>query len=257
MAEVLHKWLQGRYGRVVDVPKDFLVGVPSDFTGQVIRRLLGPEPSVDETNHALPGAWMTLRGGPLPVPICMRIDRAEDGRYIITGLLIGLHSRDEITWETLRSIRPAALLAMIFSGIDPREPWHALAQRRDLVDVERMPGEEFDLDAWLRDDEDLPKYDADAAREFARYTAAMVLWGWDGDNPSDRKRPVRPAYEPRASAATDLARVAAVYERHYAATPRRATTATARELNVSRATVLRRLKEARRQGILAEKGQPR
>jgi hypothetical protein len=51
-----------------------------------------------------------VEGGGLPVPIEIVVDRAADGRYVFTGLVIG-DGMQEITSATLRQIRLADILA--------------------------------------------------------------------------------------------------------------------------------------------------
>jgi len=78
------------------------------------------------------GPWRAVRGGDLPAPVKVRIHRHADGRYAVTGLLIGEESEpQEITSQTLRQIRLSKILAGIFADFDPDSPddWPRTAMR--------------------------------------------------------------------------------------------------------------------------------
>jgi hypothetical protein len=186
-----------------------VVGLPSTFAELVaspLRHVTGePLPEL----HGMEGTWMHLKGDPLPVPITIRIEHTNEGRFIVTGLVIGLRESTEITWETMRQIRLATVLEQLFAGYDPMNP----AATEDA--------------SW------------------GRRLALLTLWYQLPDVPVESK--------PRRHAARNLREVAETYLRHLAATPNRATAATAKELHCSRATVIRRLEEARLAGLLPSK----
>lgn len=246
MTQMLHNWLQADYGRVVSIPKDFRIGFPSKF-GWFIRRGVGQQRPV--TVHGLDGLWVPMAGGPLPVEVLVRVEQAEDGRWLLTGLVIGLNSHREITWETLRSIRPATLLSYLFSGFDPRSPLRAL-RRSDVAPAATMAGGDFDLEEWRRDDEDLPAFNV-GSEEWRAYTRAQAAFRfWSESRTHGVASPVEPITKARASVAINLNDFAEVYLRQLASSPGKATLATAEELHVSRATVIRRLAECRELGLI-------
>lgn len=238
MPQVLQSRLRVGYFSRVPVPKGFRVGAPTAFESFVWTWGSAPFKL-----QGLEGKWVRLSGGPLPVNVLVRIDRAEDGRFMITGLLIGLHSRREITWETLRQIRPASLLGYLFSDFDPRNP------RRRYVETDPF--------APSFDEDDLPAVDLDSNdwREHQRVSAAYQLWREAAAALAGASPDVESVTKPRASVATNLTRFAEVYLRHVASTPRRATTATAEELHISRATAIRRIAECRDTGLIPPRSQ--
>ena len=64
--------------------------------------------------------WVRVDGGDLPMPIDIRVDRAQDGRHVFTGIRIGGESgTQEITSQTLRQIRLAEILAAHFEHFEP------------------------------------------------------------------------------------------------------------------------------------------
>jgi hypothetical protein len=227
MAPLLLGRLQVGYGRRVKVPKDFKVGMPQRF-GSLTRPLGSDSPAPEMPGLA--GQWLDVRGGPLPVPIAIRIDRADDGRFMVTGLLIGLDQRREITWETLRQIKLATVLEYLFAGFDVMNP------ARGVDDMLSMADPEWD-----------------------RRVAALELWN-AAANPwlfEDSEHEVETVTKPRASVATNLTEFASVYLRHLAASPHKATKATADELHISRATAIRRIDECRRAGLLPARREAR
>jgi hypothetical protein len=193
--------------------KPLKVGMPNSFAELVANpfRHVVDEPL--PVLHGMDGIWLTLKDGPLPVPITVRIDRTKEGRFIITGLVIGLRESDrrEITWETMRQIRLAAVLEELFAGWDPMNPARLARSRRGQT--------------------------------------LLVLWELLGRGLPD----VQLEDRPRRHAAADLRKFAEVYLRNLAAKPNRATKATADELHCSRATVIRRIAEARAAGLLPPK----
>lgn len=238
---------------LVDSPEPFRVGMPQTF-GQTVRqaRAAGSDPEPD-----LGGQWLGVRGGPLPSEVVVRVDRTGDGRFIVTGLLMGLSERREITWETLRKIKPATILEWIFAGFDPGNPARLSAETNPLP-TELVPGEAFDQEAWIRGDDDGPLIPTTRQqwRDSGRASAALVLWSAavrGSFDPNDDAI-VEPVMKPRASVAKDLLVFAETYLRHLATAPRRATAATAAELSISTATANRRIAECRAKGLLPPKG---
>jgi hypothetical protein len=211
---MLHERHVPGYSRAVPSPKDkpLKSGSPKSFADHVApsRHITGkPAPEID----GMDGAWMSLRGGQLPVPILVRIDPAPDGRFIVTGLVIGFRERNEITADTLRQIKLASVLAELFKDFDAMNPAAAEgASWERPVDL---------LALWQMHRWELP------------------------DVPVESRR--------RRHAAPNLREVAQVYLRHLAAKPHRATTETAKELHCSRATMIRRVAEAREAGLLPPK----
>ncbi len=164
----------------------------------------------------LDGQWLTASGGPLPRPVAVRIDRSEDGRFVVTGLLLGLRDRREITWDTLRRLNLASLLQSIFTDYDPDNPAALYAEG----DVNRGQ-------------------------------VLLRLW----ENRLELQPSEDVAVTPRRrTAAPDLSAFADTYLRNLAAKPHTAMTATARELHISRATATRRAEECRKAGLLPQKG---
>jgi len=69
------------------------------------------------------GPWRAVSGGDLPAPVMVRFHRHADGRYVVTGLLIGEESGPrEVTSQTLRQIRLGNLVADAFADFDPDSP---------------------------------------------------------------------------------------------------------------------------------------
>jgi hypothetical protein len=211
----------GSYRRAVTASRPFRVGLP-----QTLAKLLSgwsPESKVPEL-PGLPGKWVTVKGGSLPTGVVARIDRAPDGRFVITGLLIGLRERTEITWETLRGIKPASVLGHIFEDFDPNNPAAGALDIDDLLDPEKSHGH-----------------------------AALELW-----SSATREAPdVSARNQAGPTAAPDLQVFADTYLRNLAARPHGAMTATAKELHISRATAIRRAESCRAAGLLPPKGKDR
>ncbi|MCW3039254.1 MAG: hypothetical protein JWM31_1159 [Solirubrobacterales bacterium] len=211
----------GRYRRAVTASRPFRVGLP-----QTLAKLLSgwsPESKVPEL-PGLPGKWVTVKGGSLPTSIVARVDRAPDGRFVVTGLLIGVRERKEITWETLRAIKPASVLAHIFKDFDPNNPAGSAPEVDDIFDAERE-----------------------------HRVAAFDLWA-----SASRETPeVAASRQAGPSAASDLQVFADIYLRNLASRPHGAMTATAKELHISRATAIRRAESCRAAGLLPPKGKDR
>lgn len=241
------------YVHVVDVPEDFRVGAPDRFPG-----LVGLDGDPQNDKEPPDGVWVEVEGGGLPVPLVVRIDRTADGRFIVTGMMIGRDEHREIDWATLRSIKPASIIAMTFAGFDPRLPmqlvsgnwrktWNALV---DAVTPEHLQAAGVEPNEFLH-----PEPDPEGRRlelagkevdQMQRALRAHEIWQRTGGEPSQ----VTEVNRPRASVATNLTEFAAAYMNNVAADPRRATTATARELHISRATAIRRIKECRDLGLI-------
>lgn len=236
------------YVRWVDIPKSFRIGLPVTFD-RLVRGWGSPE---RYDFHGLDGHWVQVKGGPLPVPAVMRIDKSQDGRFIMTGLMIGFHDRREITWETLRMIKPATIISLIFSGFDPKNPAKQYTDTDPAPGQATVRGEDFDVDEWVNDDSDedpVINLGSSEWREHIRAMSALTLWRVTASS-STGDVEIEEVTKPRASVATNLAEFAEAYQRNYAANPRRATTATAEELHISRATAIRRIDECRRVGLL-------
>jgi len=229
MVSLLQQRLHNGYVRCMDVPADFRVAPLTASNG-------------------LPGKWMSMQGGPLPCEVWVRVE-AADGRFMVTGLVVGPRWRREITWETLRQIRPATLLAYLFAGFDPNNPRQQY-EATDPAPPVTLSGEDFDLAAWERDDEDLPKVSSHEWHEHMRATATYRLWQDAVVAGRDDVYAVEVVTKPRARVATDLTHFAEVYLRHLATSPHKATKATSDELFISRATVIRRVAECRRLGLI-------
>jgi hypothetical protein len=245
----------------MDVPEDFTVGIPHTFDWQVNLGL-----GSGYVNHNTPpdGVWVEVDGGGLPVPLVVRIDRTADGRFIVTGMLIGRDEHREIDWSTLRNIKPASIISMLFAGFDPRLPdklvdetWVAEREAGSVPvtqeELDEVGGHHVDLEPGSH-----PAGSAEAAeferttREFVRALKAHDIWRMTGG----RQGAVTEVSRPRASVATNLTHFAETYMSNVAADPRRATTATAEQLHISRATAIRRIKECRDLGLIPTQEKP-
>lgn len=188
-----------------------MAGGPSTFAELVANPFREADEPLPELHGNMAGIWLRLKDGPLPIPITVRIDSTNGGRFTITGLVIGLRPEEykEITWETLRKIKLATLLEQLFERWDRMNPARqARRSRRDQALLE----------LWYQLHRGLPE--------------------------------VQLEERPQRHAAPNLRDFAEVYLRNLAATPNKATAATAAELHCSRATVIRRLAEARKAGLL-------
>lgn len=235
------------------VPKDFRVDVPHDFEWQV-----GVAGGDFNHRNTPDGVWVEVEGGGLPLPLVVRIDRTKDGRFVITGMLMGRDDHREIDWATMRSIKPASILSMIFAGFDPKLPEKLVDDKwLDQWRTITGPVSEEDLKSgsgdWLRSR--LETSD-EAVEAFARAMRAHDIWRRLGGD-VEAGASVTEVTRPRSSVATNLTEFADVYRRHVAANPRRATAATAEELHISRATAIRRIAECREIGLLPPKEQDR
>jgi hypothetical protein len=69
------------------------------------------------------GAWVRCRGGDLPTPIELRIAPSADGRWVVTGLMLGEEfDQREITSKTLRAIKLREIVAELLEDYDPDAP---------------------------------------------------------------------------------------------------------------------------------------
>lgn len=81
------------------------------------------------------GNWVGFEGGELEQPVLIRLDRADDGRLICTGLVIGAHwgssrrsrTNVELTSRSLRGVRVAELVSQVQAGLK-RGEWDAIAR---------------------------------------------------------------------------------------------------------------------------------
>jgi hypothetical protein len=160
------------------------------------------------------GPWQAVMGGDLPVPVKVRIHRHADGRYAITGLVIGDESRpQEITSQTLRQIRPGKILASMFADdFDPDNPQDWLDQPQGAARV-------------------IADINADAGGHVA-------TGGAPARGPDDTK----------------LREFAHTYRTELVRHPRRAMTAAAKAHNISRATANRWAALCRQLGYLPGSG---
>lgn len=254
----------------MNVPEDFRVGPPLSFDELVTA---GGADSASGTDPRVGGVWVEVSGGGLPVPLAVRIDRTADGRLIVTGLLVGRDQHREIDWATLRAIKPASIISMIFAGFDPKSPEKLLEDRwrteKAAYDVRNPTAQELHAakgwggldieDLMVPPPEGTPRAAAanQATADLDRARHASEIWELTDPASSDGERPAAtPVTRARASVATNLSDFAETYRRLFAADPRRATTATANELHISRATAIRRIQECRDLGLIPPKEKP-
>lgn len=173
------------------------------------------------------GAWVAVAGGDLPCMLRVRLARSRSGRVKVTGLVVGDDGAHEVTSDTLRAIRLAditqALLERFRAGVPPF-PDDAASAAKGGVSA-RV--------AAFRD----------ARSTYEAYWLFKEL--------IDDALPESPDAVSENAALRDFAEV---YRRNLREQPRRAMTATAAELHISRATANRRADEARRRGLLPPKG---
>lgn len=156
--------------------------------------------------------WTRVEGGPLPAPIYIRVVLAADGKPVITGMILGgSWPRGEISANHLRDVKPREILNALFANYDPNEP-------PDYNDWEESITWGLMHEVFMMRIPFLP-VDSEAAR---------------GGATTDR-----------------LAQFADVYRRQLTLNPQRAMTATAKEMNMSRATANRWAERARGKGLLA------
>lgn len=174
---------------------------------------LGPEAEQDS------GAWVEVAGGGLPGPIRLRINKSAGGETLVATAVVIDHGDQEVTSETLRAIRLREIL---------RSFWDAI----------HVPG---DGPRWWRPTPTSEPELIDDGHEFWRWLVrdfienAPELDGQPGDLAADQRR------------------FAQTYRRELARNPRRAMTAAAEDLGISRATAHRWAAKLREQGILPSK----
>jgi hypothetical protein len=89
------------------------------------------------------GVWQRVSSGDLPMPVEIRVTRHSDGRYVITGLMLGDQFKPtEITSQTLREIRLSKILARLLADFDPDNPpaWSPGIAVRMAADVNADQG---------------------------------------------------------------------------------------------------------------------
>ena len=162
--------------------------------------------------------WTRVEGGGLPAAIYIRVELSRDGKPMITGMILGgAWPRNEISANTLRDIKPREILTELFSHFDPSAP----------------PNSE----EWEE----------------------SITWGLMHEVYMMRlpRVPVDSVSTRGASTSDRLAEFAEVYLREMRLQPRRAMTATAKAMNISRATANRWAAMARARGLLASKSEHR
>lgn len=156
-------------------------------------------------------SWTRVERGGLEHPVYVRLARSADGRRIITGLVLGsTFPQSEITATSLRKVRIGAILEQLFDGYDNTT---------------------------------VPAYD-----DFD----AQITWGLMHSTYDQRAPQVAaPSRASERGAVGDtLTAFAERYRLEYDRNSRRAMTATAEALHISRATANRWAKKARETGLL-------
>lgn len=170
----------------------------------------GPESEQDN------GAWVEVSGGGLPSPIRLRIGKSPGGETLVPTAVVIDHGDQEVTSETLRAIRLREIL-------------------RSFWDAVNVPD---DGPRWRRatptSEPELVEDDQEFSRWLIRYFIqnAPELDSQPGDLAADQRR------------------FAQAYRRELVRNPRRAMTAAAEELGISRATAHRWATKLREQGVL-------
>lgn len=159
--------------------------------------------------------WTRVEGGTLDASIYVRIAQTSDGRGVINGIVVGgAWPRGEITANTLRQIKVGAILGAVFDG------WSI---------------------------EDAPDYED---------LAEQIEWGLMHEH-YVRQSPRLPGASKAASRSVDhdeLSTFARTYAEQRVRNAHRAMTATAKLLNISRATANRRATRCRELGLLPSTG---
>ncbi|WP_022891228.1 hypothetical protein [Agromyces subbeticus] len=159
--------------------------------------------------------WTRVEGGTLDAPIYVRIAQTMDGRGVITGIMIGgSWPRGEVTANSLRQIKIGTILGAVFDG------WSI---------------------------EDAPDYED---------LAEQAEWGIVHELTVRRspRLPTASRAASRSAAPDELVEFARVYTEQRVRNAHRAMTATAKLLNVSRATANRRAERCRAVGLLPPPG---
>lgn len=160
--------------------------------------------------------WTRVEGGSLPAAIYIRVELSRDGKPVITGLVLGAAwPRAEITANSLRDIKPREILAALFSTYDPSNP-PPLEEWAEAVTWGLMH------EVYMMNTPQAP-FDSQSSR---------------GAGTSDR-----------------IVEFASIYRREMRVQPKRAMTATAKAMNISRATANRWAARARDLGLLAPRGE--
>lgn len=159
-------------------------------------------------------SWTEVEGGGLEHPIYVRLARSTDGRRVITGMVLGSAiPQHEITASSLRKVRIGAILEQLFDGFD---------------------------------EDPVPAYD-----DFE----AQIEWGlmhqtYDLGAPqlaTESRVSERGAQQGTLEAFADR------YRLEFEKNPRRAMTATAEALHISRATANRWAEKARQARLLPQR----
>jgi transposase len=66
--------------------------------------------------------WVVYTGDAAPIPVSVRIIQDAHGRQLVTGLLIDAPEGQEISSQTLRSIRLRDVVAKVLEGQEPEVP---------------------------------------------------------------------------------------------------------------------------------------
>jgi hypothetical protein len=170
-----------------------------------------PDDALDEL-----GLWVEVDGGDLIEPVRMRINRGADGRFAVTGLVLGPSARQEITSDTLRRLRLAEIIRTFVDGWNPNQ----------------APDPDGDQDEFL------------SYWLFKEHVVDVVQLAGTVDTPS------------RGPRDDEYRRFAATYLRERARNPQRAMTAAAAAHSISRTTANRWAKACRERGYLPPREQP-
>ena len=169
------------------------------------------------------GVWVAVSGNDLPGIIRVRLAKSRAGAIKVTALVLGDEGTSELTSESLRAVRLAdivqALLERFREG-PPPFPDDAARDASGTID---------DKIRVFTDSRDL--YEAYWIFKELVFDAA-------------------PETSSAVSEHDELAQFARVYARNLREQPRRAMSATAEELTISRATANRRAADARKRGLL-------
>lgn len=158
--------------------------------------------------------WVRVEGGGLSAPIYVRVIKTNDGGVAINGLVMGAAwPRSEVTANELRQVRPRDILNQLFADFDPNSP--------------------PDYDDW----ED------------------SITWGLMHEVYMMRLPtvPVESSAARSAGTPDKLEEFARIYLREFKLRPKKAMTATAEAMNISRATANRWAARARDRGLLPQR----
>ncbi len=158
--------------------------------------------------------WTRVEGGGLSAPIYIRIVKTSDGKVAIDGLMIGgSWPRPEVTANSLREIRPREILNALFAEFDPFSP--------------------PDYEDWEE----------------------SITWGLMNEVYMMRlpRSPIESAGVRGAATVDRLEEFSRRYTAEVATRPKGAMSATAKAMNISRATAHRWADQARAKGLLPPK----